>query len=160
MRTLTPRLSITLVTLLLALQWGGCATRSPVATLPLAGASNDAPADTASRLEISYLLGHDVYRFRFQAEKNRVLAQKYLDHERIKETEVDRIKYLDLFQRASQLISKNRKPAEAAPCRAPFTLTVQAGSRSESASGCRQSEEGLGISRLARDAEFLLYFQK
>ncbi len=117
-------------------------------------------APGSSHLELSYLLGHDLYRFSFQADQDLVVARKFLGHDQVLEAQVDRSKYLELLQRASDILGKARKPANDATCRAPFTLSVQDGQSRLHSTGCRQGDEGTGIGKLARDAEVLMYFKK
>jgi hypothetical protein len=138
---------------------GGCATPASRSTSSQAQPKASAIQE-ASRFELRYQLGHDLRILRFVAERGRVRGELYLDHEKLRDVEVASMRYVELTQKA-QGFMRSRKPAsEAAPCRAPYSVTLQVGERAEKASGCRLSEEGSGVGRLVRDAEVLLYGKK
>lgn len=142
----------------------GCAT--PVKTPSSENTATGSPAPTVkvppeaashSSLDITYMLGHDVHRLRIEAAEGHVRAQTFVDHQVLKDTQVDRARYLELLGRAMNFMAGARRPASNAPCRTPFTLIVQLVEKAETLSGCRVGEEGSQLSRITRDAEFLLY---
>ena len=117
-------------------------------------------AANQSTLDITYMLGHDVHRLRLEATPDQVRARTFMDRQVLKDTQVDRFHYLELLGRALIFIKAARRPASDASCRTPFTLLIQIEGKNESLTGCRTGDEGAQLSRITRDAEFLLYSKK
>jgi hypothetical protein len=149
----------------------GCATtgsggaKSGDAAKPL---PHEALKDSA--VDISYVLGHSRRRLVAWARNESFGGQALLDHQILRESEVDRSRYSAFFGKAEALVSApKRKPAQQGAagsgaddndsCRTPFTVTVRVGSKSQTLQGCRGEDDG-ALSHLVREGEFLLYSSK
>lgn len=127
-----------------------------------------------SSVDISYVLGHSHRRFLIWSKNASCGGQTYLDHQVMRESEVDQKHYAEYFGKVAQFVgAPHRKPAEQAvsgqqstppvsaedACRTPFTVTLRVGSDTRVLQGCRGSDEG-ALSHLVRDGEFLLFSRK
>jgi hypothetical protein len=132
--------------------------RSPAAIDPKLN-RDQAIAD--SSVEISYYLGHDYRQFKAMARNSSIQAQTFMNKQLLKEGSVDQGRYADLLERITSFVGNtSRSDSYSAPCRAPFTVLVRIGAQTRSLNGCRPTTDGTTLSRIAREAEFLLYSKK
>jgi hypothetical protein len=151
-----------LLTILLALMvatFAGCAT-SRKTDIPVSHTT--AGLQTASTLDISYLLGHNVHRFFAQMiDTDQVVAESSLDHQVLKKGPIDKEGFMDLISKVRNFIERNgsQEAADLTHCRHPFTIKLKMNQDIRTIQGCRNPDNS-ALSRLARDAEFLLYSKK
>ncbi|HAR41958.1 MAG TPA: hypothetical protein DCS07_04900 [Bdellovibrionales bacterium] len=117
----------------------------------------------ASSVEISYILGHSKYRIRMVEHLNGVNAHSSSDGKVLGDGRVDRVKYSEFKLKVSEFMrtarALKRVPAEVeGVCRNPFTVTL-ADTALDTLIGCRGGGD-LGIGRLIREGEFLIYSKK
>ena len=113
-----------------------------------------------SSVSIEYVLGRDKYRFIAQAENEKVTGSTYLDKQLLKKGQIDEQRYPGFYSKASEIVQNlNRAPASDGFCRSPFILTIRTGGSTQTARGCRSSDDG-ALSKLVREGEFLLYSKK
>jgi hypothetical protein len=156
--------------LLITVSGWGCATSGDkLLTGEHTGKSSQEIAREAlkdSTVDISYVLGHSRRRLVAWARNDSFGGQTLMDHQILRETEIDRRLYSEFFSKAEQFVSApRRKPAEQNPsdekdsCRTPFTVKVRIGAETQTLQGCRGEDDG-ALSHLVRDGEFLLYSKK
>ena len=113
-----------------------------------------------SRVEISYVLGHDRRQLIAHTDKRNVLIREVLDREVLDEGKVDQTKYSAFLKKAYEFaLSPRRSLSGDSTCRTPFTVTVDIDKENRTVSGCRDADE-TALSRLIKDGEFLLYSKK
>lgn len=146
----------TLISVLTALCLAGCATHRAKSD-----GSDEARIESIdSGIDISYVLGHAHRRLLVQTKDNQIVAQSYLEHQILKESEIDREHYADFLKKAKTFVENpQRLPANQDLCRSPFTVTLRIGKDLKVVNGCRSTDEG-ALSHLLRDGEFLLYSKK
>jgi hypothetical protein len=114
-----------------------------------------------SRIDISYILGHNLYRFHAESLSNNVRGQSFLDKQLLKTASLDRSRYTIWAQKVIDFVSnaKQQKSAEelVAECRTPYSVTLEIGQHKHIAKGCRSDQDGVKLALLAKEAEFLLY---
>jgi hypothetical protein len=143
---------------------------SPLVALTALSACSTSPAQrisgetlplSSSSVEIVYVLGHNQRKLLLSGQPQGAKAKAFLDQTLLNEAMVDLQRYGDFLRKALLFVSRNdRAPAMQAPCRAPFTVTVRIAAETHGSSGCRFSDEGMALSRLVKDGEFLLYSKK
>ena len=115
-----------------------------------------------SSVDIQYVFGHAHRRFTAHLSHEKYVAQDYLDHQTLKENEINGQHYQDFLQKTALFIRDPRrattektKPAAAEPCRTPFTVTLRIKEKTEITHGCRETDDG-GLAHLIREGEFLM----
>lgn len=116
-------------------------------------------AGTDSSLEISYRLGHNQHRFLANARADSIVAKTFLDRHLLKESALEQNGYIHLIEKISAFMATaNRQPADPSqPCRTPYVVKLRIGDNTRVANGCRSNPEGSALSRIAREAEFLIH---
>lgn len=119
-----------------------------------------------STIDISYVLGHSRRRLIAWARDDSFGGQTLMDHQILRESEIDPRLYTEFFGKAEQFVSTPlRRPAVRLPadehdgCRTPFIVKVRVGAETQTLQGCRGDDDG-ALSHLVRDGEFLLYSKK
>ncbi len=121
-------------------------------------------ASTDSGIDISYVLGHNHRRFVTTATNQTIIAQTLLDRQILKESPIDKDRYVQFLKKAWAFVNQpSRLPAahknSDLPCRAPYIVTIRIQKDVHTASGCRSTDPG-NLSKLIKDGEFLLYSKK
>lgn len=110
-----------------------------------------------SSIDIQYTLGRDHHRFVAIAQQNGVTGNTYLEKQVLESGQIKQEKYSDFLKKALSFVQTVQKNAATPmPCRSSFTIKVRLGSDTQTARGCRSSDDG-SLSKLVRDGEFLLY---
>lgn len=128
------------------------------------------PADTSPELartalsdsgvEITYVLERTQRHLTAEASGGKVFGKYLRDRILMSEGSLDEKRYTDFLTRALQFVqTPHRATAAVEPCRAPFTVNVRLEKETKTSTGCRSEDEG-ALSRLVKDAEFLLYSKK
>lgn len=146
--------------------YSGCAT-NPQRTLSSdSNPTRSTQFTSDSTLDISYILGHNSHRFIAEAKANLIKGQSFMDRQLLKAGMLDHGKYSELLQRVSAFVqqisdtpSQARLPASEG-CRSPFTVTLRVGAKTQTARGCRSSDQATDFGKITRDAEYLLYSAK
>lgn len=114
-----------------------------------------------SKIDLNYMVGHNLHQLVLVSEAGRVTASAYLDRRVLKEREIAAEDYLPLLERMrSESKTALAQPGGSPTCRSPFTSVILIKSNTYNWSGCRQTEDGTAFSKIVRDAEFLLYSKK
>ncbi|MGZ3696660.1 MAG: hypothetical protein ACXWPM_07320 [Bdellovibrionota bacterium] len=140
----------------------GCAGTPPrsspeAAPVALEDSGLRGPEAADSSVDISYILGRDHYRLLAKAERASFSVASIMDKQVLEKNTVAGARYQDFLKKVNSFVSHpKRTVASNSPCHSPFSVTVRIGKETQTASGCRESDEG-GLSRLVKDGEFLLY---
>lgn len=141
----------------------GCATfrGSPASTPGSPEAPRPVPKEALrdSTVDISYVLGHSRRRLVTWARNDGFGGQMLMDHQILREKEIDQSHYSEFFGKAEGFVRTPRRKLAEDKCRTPFTVTIRIGSETQSLQGCRGSDDG-ALSHLVRDGEFLIYSNK
>lgn len=140
-----------LVIVTLSLILSACATHQPLI-------NEDNVKD--SRIEISYVLGHNSYKYIATA-KGPLAEITSLREDRTLERKSIPLESYQKFARKVEDLFKN--PAEAhdeVDCRTPYKIEIVAKDKIRTRSGCRSSETDSNVGNVIKDGEFLFYSQK
>lgn len=123
--------------------------------------------ESAHHIEISYILGHDLYQYISDANEKEITIKFSRNHQPVNQRVISRTAHEKPAQNYSIWTTKvrefiiTRSPAsDLTGCRSPYNVTVREGEKANFTRGCRTGAEGTTLSRIARDADFLLYSQK
>ncbi len=142
-----------IILIALTLIESGCASSKPKLDT-----SKQTPEEGDSNIEITYVLGHNRYKFCAAATESMAAGQTFIEREKLQDSKIDLAKYTAFLKRVSEFSAlPQRTPA--AFCRSPFTIAVRIGKRKEVLSGCRTGNEA-ELSKIIQEGEFLLYSKK
>ena len=146
-------------------------SETPLAT------SAKAPLALLHHIEISYILGHNLYQYVSDSRENEITIKFSLNHQSVNqrvipksaslpdsnqgpENEKPAQKYSLWSSRVQEFMGSRAPASDLTGCRSPFNVTVREGEKVYITRGCRTGVEGTTLSRIARDADFLLYSSK
>lgn len=122
---------------------------------------------TSHHIEISYILGHDLYQYISDANDQEITLKFSRNHQSVNQRVISKTGHekpaqnYSLWSTKVQEFIASRSPAsDLAGCRSPYHVTLRAGEKANVTRGCRTGTDGSTLSRIARDADFLLYSQK
>lgn len=113
-------------------------------------------------IEISYILGHNLYQYISDANEREITLKFSLNHQAVNQRVISNMKSYSTWSSKVQEFIVSRSPASAdlSGCRSPYHVTLREGEKANITKGCRMGAEGTTLSRIAREADFLLYSLK
>ncbi|MGK5086701.1 hypothetical protein WDW86_04030 [Bdellovibrionota bacterium FG-2] len=116
------------------------------------------PEEADSSIEISYVLGHNRYKFCAASQENVATGQTFMEREKLQDSRIDTAKYTAFLKKVAEFSTTSQR-VPASFCRSPFTVSFRIGKRKETLSGCRTGNEA-ALSKIIQEGEFLLYSKK
>lgn len=133
--------------------------------------NSTAALGSSHHIEISYILGHNLYQYISDSSDQEITIKFSLNHQSVNQRVISKappknanekpMQNYSLWSAKVQEFITSRSPAsDLTGCRSPYNVTVREGEKANITRGCRTGTEGTTLSRIAREADFLLYSQK